>query len=403
MDSTKINSHLRKANDRYHMVVCYKDNEGVWRQISKSTRLPVRGNKKRAEEMLREYTRQVKKSVNNSLAPKTNDSSGAITLTTFADYMCLWLDQHKSNIRASTYLSYSTIINGQIVPYFQEKGTLLVDLNPIHISDYYTHLYEKGVLPNTVKKHHANIRKALDFAYKREMIPNNPADKVQLRKAKQYTADYYSIDELNLLFENLKEDKHWLEDIVLVTSFYGLRRSEVLGLKWDCIDFEKNLISIHHTVTTGLDQDGNKYLDLSDSTKTDASKRELPLVDLIKDLLIARRKQQYLYRKVCGNSYQKEYLEYIFVDELGELIRPNRITSSFRSYVDSKKLKYIRFHDLRHSCASLMLNDGIELKKIQLWLGHTDISTTANIYAHLNKESQVAQAEQIKHLLFAKA
>lgn len=403
ISTNSINSHLKIKNERYHMVIGYKDANGEWKQKWKSTGLPVRGNKKRAEKMLRDYTEQIRKSLNNSIVLHSDNTSTSPTLVTFADYLLIWLEQHKANIRASTYLSYSAIIKGQIVPYFQERGTLLVDLNQVDISDYYNSLYEKGILPNSVKKYHANIRKALDFAYKREMIPSNPADKVQLRKANHYVAEYYSIDELNLLFENLKQDKHWLEDIVLVTSFYGLRRSEVLGLKWDCIDFEKNVISIEHTVTTGLDEDGKNYLELSDSTKTTASKRELPLVDMIKKLLLLKREQQTLYRRICGNSYQREYLGYIFVDELGEIINPNRITHSFRRYLESKKLKRIRFHDLRHSCASLMLNNGIELKKIQQWLGHTDISTTANIYAHLNKESQVAQAEQFEHLLFTQS
>lgn len=298
---------------------------------------------------------------------------------------------------------HHSIIMGQIVPYFEKKGTLLIDLNQIDISGYYDYLYAKGNIANSIKKHHANIRKALDFAFKREMIPSNPADKVELRKSDKYIAEYYSVEELNNLFDILKEKQHWLEDIVLMASFYGLRRSEVLGLRWQCIDFENNIISIEHTITTGLDENGKHFFDLSDTTKTESSKRELPLTQAIKELLFAKKEKQELHYQVCGNSYCKDYLEYIFVDELGEILRPNRITSNFSKFLENNQLKHIRFHDLRHSCASLMLNNGIDLKKIQKWLGHTDISTTANIYAHLNKESQVAQANQIESLLFAKA
>ena len=164
----------------------------------------------------------------------------------------------------------------------------------------------------------------------------------------------------------LHETEHWLEDIVIVTAFYGFRRSEVLGLRWQSIDFDNNIISVNHTVTNGVDENGKRLLSMDDNTKTDASKRTLPLVPAIKDRLIKRRKLQARYKRLCGKAYCEDFLPYVFVDEIGCNFSPDRVTYAFPSFLKKHNLPRIRFHDLRHSCASLLLNNGVSLKEIQV-------------------------------------
>ena len=108
---------------------------------------------------------------------------------------------------------------------------------------------------------------------------------------------------------------------------------------------------------------------------------------------MALRAQQDEYRRVCGRCYNRDYLDYICVDEMGSLLAPEYLSAAFPKILQKHSLRHIRFHDLRHSCASLLLANGVSMKQIQEWLGHSDFSTTANVYAHLDYSSKLTSAE----------
>ena len=177
----------------------------------------------------------------------------------------------------------------------------------------------------------------------------------------------------------------------MLAAFYGLRRSEVIGLKWNAVDFDRDTITIQHTVTS-CNVDGKRVMVAADTTKTKSSLRTLPLVPFVKERLLLLREEQKENRRLCGRSYNKEYLDYVCVNEIGDLINPHCVTRDFPKLLEKHNLKHIRFHDLRHSCASLLLDNGVAMKQIQEWLGHSDFSTTANIYAHLEYKSKVNSA-----------
>lgn len=139
--------------------------------------------------------------------------------------------------------------------------------------------------------------------------------------------------------------------------------------------------------------DGQDIQIAQDTTKTKSSMRTLPLVPAFKEKLLKLKEQQEEYRRVCGRCYNKKYLEYICVDEMGTLISPHYLTASFPKLLEKNNLRHIRFHDLRHSCASLLLANGVPMKQIQEWLGHSDFSTTANVYAHLDYNSKLSSAD----------
>ena len=183
-----------------------------------------------------------------------------------------------------------------------------------------------------------------------------------------------------------------MEIPVFLGAFYGLRRSEVLGLRWDAVDFTNNTLTIKHTVTS-FSLDGKKVQVAQDTTKTKSSMRTLPLVPAFRERLLALRDEQDEYMRVCGRCYNRNYLDYICVDEMGTLLSPNYVSSAFSKLLEKHGLRHIRFHDLRHSCASLLLANGVPMKQIQEWLGHSDFSTTANIYAHLDYSSKLSSAE----------
>ena len=374
-----VAGHLREKSGYYYAVLNYTDSLGKRKTKWISTGLTVKGNKKRAEAILMDARRNF-----NPEEPKV--MNGDIM---FADFMEQWLDIIKSSVAVPTFASYSTSVKRIIAPYFREKEITLKNLTAKDIQEFYLKELER-VSASSVIHYHANIHKALKYAVKIDLIEVNPADKVERPKKDRFVGSFYDADEVNALFEASKGSK--LELPILFGTFYGLRRSEAIGLKWDAIDFEHDTITIRHTVTS-CDLDGKRILVASDTTKTKSSMRTLPLVPFVKEQLLALRKEQKENRRLCGRSYNKEYLDYVCVNEIGDLIKPHYVTESFPKLLKANGFRPIRFHDLRHSCASLLLANGVSMKQIQEWLGHSDFSTTANIYAHLDYSSKLTSAD----------
>lgn len=204
-------------------------------------------------------------------------------------------------------------------------------------------------------------------------------------KAAPFVGGFYDSAEVQKLFEAAKGSK--LEISIFLGAFYGLRRSEAIGLKWDAIDFQNDTITIRHTVVSCY-IDGKQVQKAQDITKTKSSMRTLPLIPAFKELLQHKKKQQNEFQRMCGKNYNKDYLGCICVDEMGWLLSPHYLTEAFAKLLKKHGLRKIRYHDLRHSCASLLLANGVPMKQIQEWLGHSDFSTTANVYAHLECNSK---------------
>ena len=246
------------------------------------------------------------------------------------------------------------------------------------------------VSANTVIHYHAVIHRALKYAVKIKTIQSNPAVNVERPRKEKFIGSFYDKKEINTLFDIIQG--HPLEVAIKLAAFYGLRREEIIGLKWTAIDFENNTLTIQHTVTE-CNLDGKHIEVASDTAKTDSSLRTMPLVTNFRAMLLAKKEKQEHYRKLCGRSYCKEYLDYIFVNEMGERWKPRYLSDGFKRILEQNGLRRIRFHDLRHTCASLLLANNVPMKKIQEWLGHSDFSTTANIYAHLDFQSKISSAE----------
>lgn len=264
-------------------------------------------------------------------------------------------------------------------------------MKPQHIQDFYQYAFTKWeVKANTVLHYHANIRSALQYAFITERIASNPADKVLRPKKDPFTDSSYSASEVNLLLETVRGTK--IELPIILAAFYGMRRSEALGVKWSAIDMVNRTITVKHTVTAGA-LNGKLLTIVRDRTKNKACRRTLPLVDAFYELLVRLKQQQEINRQVCGTSYCTEYLQYLNLDEMGYRIKPNYISQHFALVLKKNGLRHIRFHDLRHSCATLLLANGVSMKEVQEWLGHSDYATTANIYAHLEFSSKIGSAE----------
>ena len=170
-----------------------------------------------------------------------------------------------------------------------------------------------------------------------------------------------------------------------------MRRSEAVGLRWSAIDFESRRFIINHIVTQTM-VDSQTKLICKDRPKTKSSCRMLPIIPQFEEFLLALRKKQKLNRKICGKCYCQDYLDYVYVNDMGELIKPGYLTQAFPTFLKKHGLRPIRFHDLRHSNASMLHANGVAMKEIQQWLGHSDIGTTPNIYTHLDHDSNISSA-----------
>ena len=378
-----VAGHLTLKNGRYYAVLNYR-NAGRQRKTKWiSLGLPEKGNKRKAEAELARLRAEFE-------PPKEVGDLSSDML--FADYLLEWLEIAKGRLAVATYSSYAAMIKKPVGPYFRQRNLTLRELEARHLQMFYSEMLRK-VKPNTVIHYHAIIHSALKYAVKTDMLVQNVADKVDRPKKNSFQPVFLSAEGMQKMFEALRGTK--LELPVLVAAFYGFRRGEVLGLKWDAIDFERGTISVIRTVTT-ITVDGKQTEIEQQSAKTKSSLRTLPLIGSFREYFLQVKEAQELNKQICGNCYNHEYDGFVFVDELGERMRANYLTSAFPKFLEDHGLRRMRFHDLRHSCASLLLANGVPLKHIQEWLGHSDFTTTANIYAHLDYKSKITSAQAME-------
>lgn len=353
-----------------------------------STGLPVKGNNKR---QAKEAMKQIISTYEENFKIALNGED-----MLFSAYIRAWLDNKKDKIELSTWEGYDMYISKHIFPYFEDLKITLRELRPIHFVEFYDYQYRQGrcdgkggMSVRSIRSYSLLIKESLDQAVIEERIMKNPASSVKLPKQeeKRQVAVFLDADEANRLLKAFRG--HPLQVLIYVTLYYGLRRSEVLGLKWSAVNFKENTISICHTIVK------NVTTVAKNKTKTAASNRTYTLLPEIKDLLIQLKNQKELQRRVCGSEYTNS--DYIFTWPDGRLYRPDYVTRAFQNVLRKNGIPKMRFHDLRHSTASILYDKGWELKDIQTWLGHADIETTGNIYTHISHSREHKLARDLEH------
>ena len=288
----------------------------------------------------------------------------------FSDYIKEWLNSIQNQVAKSTYKGYYDHVNGRMIPYFENEELLLKDVTLADIYNYIEYLFSEGLKPNTVKHHRSILSCVFTRAVEQELFEYNFINNLKPIKSDHYIGNFYKHEELLHLFEVAENTTIRLE--VIIAAVYGLRREEVLGLKWDSIDFTRKTITIKHTVQR-FKINGKTQFVFKNKTKSQSSYRTLPLFDFIEVLL-------------------KEYKDYVCLMPNGELMKPGYLSHTFSKLLEDYELKRIRLHDLRHSCATLLVQNKVPIKDIQIWLGHSNIQTTM-IYTHLDETNKEVSAQ----------
>ena len=372
---------LQTRYDTFYMVINTYDNNGKRKQKWIPTELPIKGNKKRAEKLLRDTLREYE--VKEKLIH---------TDMLFSEAVRHWLDNVALRIDEVTLQGYTVLAKKHILPYFDDLGIKLVDVDRKTLQKYIDEKYKNGrtdgkggLSPRSLRLHKNIIYQTLKEAVRDELISGNPAELVTLPQMQRFEASFYSAEQLNTLLRAVKGEP--LYPLIKITVVYGLRRSEVLGLKWDSVDFENSTLTIKHTVSKV-----SKTVE-KDKTKNASSYRSFPLMPDIRTLLIYLKEQEGANKKLFGKEYNSN--DYILKWDNGTPFSPDYVTQKFPKLLEENGLPHIRFHELRHSCASFLINSGFTLKDVQEWLGHADIKMTANIYGHLEVGRKQSMGEAL--------
>ncbi len=370
---------LAVKNGKYYAVLNAYEN-GKRKQKWICTDLPEKGNKRRAEQFLREKITEYER------------MEGIVhTDTLLSDYVRIWLQHIARTIDATTLQSYEIVANCHILPYFDEKRLPLAKVDCKSLQLYLDTKQRSGrrdgkggLSPRTLRQHKNILMQTLNMAVKNKLLPSNPCQFVTLPPLERYESDFYNERQLSELYTALRDDP--MLPIVKITALYGLRRSELLGLQWDSIDFERKTMTIRHTVSRVTE------VVAKDKTKNASSRRTFPLTDEALGIFRAAKCQEQQNKLAFGREYREN--PYVFKWPDGHTYDPDYISQRFRKLLKKHNLPHIRFHELRHSCASLLIAMGWTLKDVQEWLGHSDIQMTANIYSHLEvgRKANIAAA-----------
>ncbi|MEG0944746.1 MAG: tyrosine-type recombinase/integrase [Angelakisella sp.] len=388
---------LAERGGYYHTVIsAYVD--GRRKPISRTTGLPVKNNLRRAQKILEERKEEYDKhGLPGMLTMEARQRGASVPL---GEYMLKFVERKKGSIAPMTYVSYTNMVKGRIHKFFDPLGVTISTLTPQLIEDFLDSIADDGYNGSTQLRYYQIIGACMKNALRKDHIDRNPMDKVDRPKKAKYTAAYFTREEATELLELTKGELLYIP--ILLGIYYGLRRSETIGLQWSSVDFDTNQIHIDHKAYV-MSEKGKLKVIISDEMKTDTSRRTLPLIPQVREELLAHKAKQAEYRKTFRGQYNKVWSNCVCVTPTGDIITPDHVTEGFAKLIKKHNLKKVTYHGLRHSCASMLAANGVPMKQIQLWLGHSNYSTTADIYSHLSTTAMDEPAICMAGLLAAPA
>lgn len=289
------------------------------------------------------------------------------------DYLSQWLEEvHKPSIRLNTYARQRILVYKHIIP---ELGhTQVQRLTPQQVQSLYTHKLEEGQSPGTIQMLHSVLHSALENAVRWGITSRNVCDFVSPPRLSTHEVQTLTLEQARKLLDTARG--HRLEALLTVAITTGMREGELLALKWQDIDLVNKSLQVRRTVSF-LARHGYKETE----PKTAKGKRKIALSLGVVDVLKQHRIHQAEVRLKAGDIWQP--LDLVFCNAHGYYLNTNNLRHQLQKLLSEAGLPSMRFHDLRHSAATIMLGMGTHPKVVQEILGHNDISVTMNVYSHV--------------------
>ncbi len=308
---------------------------------------------------------------------------------TVKSYLERWLeDSVKDSVKQSTYESYEYMVRRHLVPAFGSKR--LRNLSPAQVQNLYRQKLDSGLSRRTVQLIHTTLHKALKQAMKWGLVPRNVAEAVDAPRPQKKEIHPLAPEQVKRFLEAAQGDR--LEALYGLAVTSGLREGELLGLRWQDVDLERRAVRVRQQLTrtkTGL----------SFTTPKNGKGRNVAIMDLTVAALKAHRKRQADERSKMGDLWQDTHL--VFTSITGTPLDVGNLTNrSFRPLLERASLPRIRFHDLRHTFATLFLSNGTHPKIVQEMLGHANISMTMDTYSHVLPNMQGEAVDKVETDLF---
>jgi len=305
------------------------------------------------------------------------------------DWILEYLTLYKKNeLKESTYGTYMMLYRKHLENSDLGK-TYLTRLKAADLQRFYNAKVDAGYSSKTIRHMEVIINSALKQAQKEKVIMENPNEFTTLPKRKAYKAEVLTADEVKLLVEKSKHEE--IYPIVITAIFTGMRKGEIMGLTWkDSIDFENGRIHVMQSMCRVMQEPDENGVTRATyqllEPKNATSNRFIPMTDVVREALIMQKKWQEKQRELYGELYEENDL--VFTKPNGHHISPRDIMDKFHAYLQKYGVTDCRFHDLRHCFASLLLTTGVGMKVTSELLGHSTISTSMNIYAHVYDETK---------------
>ena len=306
------------------------------------------------------------------------------------EYLTTWLAS-RGNLRPSTRRGYRRNIEKHLVPRIGD-----IQLSALQAAQIEQALHslqeERGVGPATARRVFATLRVALNKAVRQGVIATNPCANVELESEVEHRAPahVWTPQQVRQFLGHVRLDRLYALYLLVVTA--GLRRGEVIALRWEDVDLDAGLMLIRRSVV----QVGGDMFE--GSPKTKHSKRVVPLDALTITALRAHRRQQAQERLAAGSAWRDE-VGRIFTREDGKGLVPEYVSRTFKAHAAQAEVPVIRFHDLRHTTATLALAGGVAMRVVSDRLGHSTTAITSDLYTKVYDETARDAAEKIARLI----
>lgn len=301
------------------------------------------------------------------------------------NYIKDYLENYKKfELKITTYNTYQTMYRKHIAE-SKLAGKSILKLSMDDLQGFYNTKIQDGYSSKTVKHMEVIINSALDQAVKSRLIGSNPNHYTVIPKRKQYEAKVLSRNEIEAITHDAKDEA--LYPIIVLCLFTGMRKGEIMGLKWKDVDMKHRVIYVRGSlcrVEQKPDANGKRRATYEIlEPKTQKSKRSIPILDNAYAALQLQRKRQLMDMRKNKEIYHNN--DFVFAREDGQYLDQREFMNQYHAFLKKYNVTNIRFHDLRHTFATLLLEEGISDKTVQELLGHSTISTTMDIYAHISE------------------